>query len=144
MKQKISYSSLLSGLTIAYCVAFVAIFVLCSVFINKTAGDVFYWIFIGLFCVGVLWVFCSIPTSVYDDDDSLIEKDGFSSKKYRYTDIKSAKKASPDEYAAYDRKKHLHGKFRNPVLLSLKDGSNVVIGSENPDQLVEFINSKVA
>lgn len=144
MKQKISYNSVISGLTIAYFVAFIAIFVLCWVFINKSFDDVFYWIFIGLFCVGMLWVFCSIPTSVYDDDDYLVEKGGLSEKKYRYSDIKSAKKADADEYAQVDQKKHLHGKFRNPVVLTLKDGTNVVIGSENPDQLVDYINTKIS
>lgn len=144
MKQKISYNSVMSGLSITFLVIFVAIFVLCWVFMDKPFDDVFYWIFIGLFCVGMLWFFCATPTSIYDDNDYLVEKSAFNTKKYRYADIKSAKKASNDEYLANDRKKHLYGKFRNPVLLNLKDGSTVVIGSEDPDQLVEYINTKIS
>lgn len=144
MKQKISYNSLLSACGITFLVIFVAIFVLCWVFIDKPFDNVFYWIFIGLFCVGMLWLFCATPTSIYDDNDELVEKSTFNTKRYRYADIKSAKKANADEYMSYDKKLHLHGKYRNPVLITMKDGSTVVVGSENPDQLVEYINSKAS
>lgn len=144
MKQKISYNSIASGSAIAFLAIFIAIFVLCLVFFNKPFDTVFYWIFIGLFCVGMLWFFCATPTSIYDDDDSLIEKSTFNTRKYRYSDIKSAKKATAEEYSAYDKKKHLHGKYRNPVLITMKDGSSVVVGSENPDQLADYINKKVS
>ena len=144
MKQKISYNSLLSACGITFLVIFVAIFVLCWVFIDKPFDNVFYWIFIGLFCVGMLWFFCATPTSIYDDDDSLIEKSTFNSKKYRYADIKQARRISEDEYKANDKKMHLYGRYKNPVLITLKDGSTVVVGSENPDQLVEYINGKVS
>lgn len=144
MKQKISYNSVASGLSIAFLVIFVAIFVLCWVFIDKPFDSVFYWIFIGLFCVGCLWFFCTTPTSIYDDDDSLIEKRTFGEKKYRYSDIRSARKIDAGDYSTYDTRKHLHGKYRNPVLLTLKDGSTIVVGSEDPDQLVDYINSKVS
>ena len=143
MKQKISYSSIMSGCAILFLAIFIAIFVLCLVFYNKPFDSVFYWIFIGLFCVGMLWLFCSTPTSIYDDDDDLIEKSAFNTRRYRYSDIESARKISRDEYSKYDKKRHLHGKYRNPVLITLKNGDTVVVGSSDPDQLVDYVNGKV-
>ena len=69
MKQKISYSSVLSGITIAIFIAFVAIFVLFWVFINKPFDNVFFWILFGLFCLGIIWICGSLPYSVDADDD---------------------------------------------------------------------------
>ena len=138
MKQKISYNSILSGLSICYVVVFVAIFVLFWVFINRPFDNVFFWILFGLFWVGIIWICGSIPFSVDADDDYVGETRAFNTRKYRMKDIKSAEKAS--DYKGV----HFHGKYKEPVLLTLKDGSQVVIGSEDPDQLIEFINSKVS
>lgn len=140
MKQKISYSSVLSGLSICFFVVFVAIFVLFWVFINKPFDNVFFWILFGLFCVGIIWICSSIPYSVSGDDDYISEDRPFNSKKYSYSDIKSVKKAaSTDEKGA-----HFHGKYKNPVLITLKDGREVIVGSENPDELIEYINNKIS
>ncbi|MCH5232311.1 MAG: hypothetical protein J1E78_01640 [Muribaculaceae bacterium] len=144
MKQKISYSSIVSGLSIAYFVAFVAIFVLFWVFINKPYDNVFFWILVGLFCLGILWIFCSIPYSVDLDDDYVGEKSTFSNRKYRYNDIASAKVADKDAYDAADRRIHFHGKYKYPVLITLKNGEQYIIGSENPEKLVEDINNRIA
>ena len=144
MKQKISYNSIVSGLTITFLVIFVAIFVLFWVFVNQPFDNVFFWILFGLFCVGIIWACGSIPSSVYDDDDYIVEKKPFSSRRYRYSDIKSASVADASQYGTYDRKAHFHGKYKYPVLLTLKDGSQEIIGSENPTELVEYINSRVS
>ena len=144
MKQKISYSSVLSGLAIAFLVVFVAIFVLCWVFINKPFDNVFFWIFFGLCCVGILWVCGSIPYSVDADDDYVSEKRPFSTRKYRYSEIRKAEAVDARRYYEENKKMHLHGKYQNPVLITLKDGRQFVIGSENPTQLVEYINGKVS
>lgn len=144
MKQKISYNSLWSGLAITYFVVFIAIFVLCWVFISQPFDNVFFWIFFGLFCLGILWACCSMPSSVYADDDYLEEGRAIGSKRYNYSDIQSAKVATDDEYARADRGKHFHGKYKNPVLITFKDGRTMVIGSEDAQKLVDFINTKLS
>lgn len=144
MKQKISYNSIISGLSIAYLVAFVAIFVLFWVFDNKPYDNVFFWILFGLFCVGLIWICGSIPYSVSGDDDYIEEDRSFNKRRYRYSDIKSAEIADKDEYAKDDRSAHWHGRYKNPVLITMKDGSKVFIGSEDPSQLVEYINQRAA
>ena len=110
MKQKISYSSVLSVLSIIYFVAFVAIFVLCWVFIDKPFDNVFFWIWFGLFCLGLIWICCSIPYSVSADDDYFGEDRPFRARRYRYSDVKSAEIANRDQYASEDRGMHFHGK----------------------------------
>lgn len=144
MKQKISYNSILSGLSIVYFIVFVAIFVLFWVFIDKPYDNVFFWILFGLCCLGVIWICCSIPYSVTADDDYVGEERPFHTKRYRYSDIKAAEIADRDQYAAEDRRLHFHGKFKNPVLITLKDGRKFIIGSDNPNELVEYINSRVS
>lgn len=140
MKQKISYNSVISGLTIAYLVVFVAIFVLFWVFINKPFDNVFFWILVGLFCLSLLWICCSVPYSVDADDDYVYEQRPLNSRKYRMSDIKSVRKASSEE----DRRMNFHGKYKYPVLITLKDGREVIIGSEDPTQLIDYINSRVS
>ena len=146
MKQKISYSSIVSGLSIAYFVVFIAIFVLFWVFINKPYDNVFFWILFGLFCLGIVWICGSIPYSVGgdDDDDYFGEDSGFSRRKYRYSDISGAEIANQDQYAAEDKKMHFHGKYKYPVLITLKDGRKFIVGSNNPAELVDYINSRVS
>lgn len=144
MKQKISYNSIVSGLAIAYFVAFIAIFVLFWVFINKPYDNVFFWILVGLFCFGFIWICGSIPYSVDADDDYIGEESHFYKKKYNYSDIKSAEIADGNIYSSTDKKLHFHGKYKNPVLITLKNGEKFIIGSENPKQLIEYINSRVS
>ena len=74
MKQKISYSSILSGLSIAYFIVFIAIFVLFWVFIDKPYDNVFFWILFGLFCLGIILICGSFPYSVDADDDYIGEE----------------------------------------------------------------------
>ena len=144
MKQKISYNSILSGLSVAFFVVFVAIFVLFWVFINKPFDNVFFWIQFGLFCLGIIWICGSIPYSVDADDDYVGEEKPFTSKRYRYSDIRKAEVADNASYASASKGVRFHGKYKKPVLITLKDGSRVIIGSEDPDQLVEYINSKIS
>lgn len=144
MKQKISYNSILSGLSIAFFVVFVAIFVLFWVFINKPFDNIFFWILFGLFCLGIIWICGSIPYSVNGDDDYISEESSFSKKKYRFSEIKSAQKINGNQYSSINKGLRLHGKFKNPVLITLKDGTQFIIGSENPNELVEYINSKIS
>ena len=143
MKQKISYNSVLSGLSIAFFVVFIAIFVLCWVFINKPFDNVFFWILFGLFCVGIIWICGSIPYSVDADDDYVSENRSFGRRRYRYSDIKSAEIADKKRYAD-GAGTSFHGKYKEPVLITLKDGRQYIIGSNNPQELVDYINSKVA
>lgn len=144
MKQKISYSSILSGLSIAYFIVFVAIFVLFWVFIDKPYDNVFFWILFGLFCLGIVWICGSIPYSVDADDDYIGEQRPFHTKRYRYSEIKSAERADNNTYSSYDKGMHFHGKYKNPVLITLKDGRKFVIGSDDSDRLVDYINSRVS
>ena len=144
MKQKISYNSVLSGLSIAYFVVFVAIFVLFWVFINKPFDNVFFWILFGLFCLGIIWICGSFPYSVDADDDYLGEERPFHTRKYHYSDIKSAEVADRQRYSEEDKKLHFHGKYKNPVLITLKDGRKFIIGSDDAPQLVDYINSRVS
>lgn len=145
MKQKISYSSVLSGLAIAYFIVFIAIFVLFWVFINRPFDNVFFWILFGLFCLGIIWIWGSIPYSVdYDDDyDYFSESRPFHKKRYNYADVKSAERVDKD-YSKYDKGLHFHGKYKEPVLITLKDGEQFVIGSDNSEKLVKYINSRIA
>lgn len=145
MKQKVSYNSIVSGLSIAFLVIFIAIFVLFWVFINKPFDNVFFWILFGLFFLGLFWICGSVPYSVSgdDDDDYLREERLFNSRKYRYSDMKNAEVATRDSYDSGDRKKHLHGRYKNPVLITMKDGTQYYIGSDDPAKLVEYINSRV-
>ena len=144
MKQKISYDSIVSGLSIAYFVVFVAIFVLFWVFINQPWDNVFFWILFGLFCLGIVWICGSIPSSVSGDDEYFGEDRAFGSKKYRYSDIKAVKVPDNEEYSAANKGLHFHGKFKNPVLITLKDGRQFIVGSEDPQKLVDYINSKIS
>ena len=144
MKQKISYNSILSGLSIVYFIVFIAIFVLFWVFIIQPYDNVFFWILVGLFCVGIIWICCSIPYSVTADDDYVGEDRPFHKRRYRYSDIKAVEVADRDQYLADDKKLHFHGKFKNPVLITLKDGRQFVIGSEDPTALVDYINSRIS
>ena len=140
MKQKISYSSVVSGITIAIFIAFVAIFVLFWVFIDKPYDNVFFWILVGLFALIFCFIFGSIPYSVDVDDDYVGEYRPFHSKKYRLSDIKSAEVGNRSS----DRRFHFHGRYKNPVVINLKDGNQYVIGSDDPSQLVDYINNRVA
>lgn len=144
MKQKISYDSIVSGLSIAFFIVFVAIFVLFWVFINRPFDNVFFWILFGLFCLGIIWICGSIPYSVDADDDYVGEERPFKKRRYRYSDIQSAEIADRNQYSANDKGLHFHGKFKNPVLITLKDGRKFIIGSEDPVQLVDYINSRVS
>ena len=140
MKQKTSYNSVISGITIAIFVAFVAIFVLFWVFINKPYDDVFFWILVGLFVLCCCCIFGSIPYSVDADDDYVGEYRPFHSRRFRYSDISSAE--SGDQYT--DKKIHFRGKYKYPVLIKLKDGSEYIIGSDNPKELIDYINNRVS
>lgn len=146
MKQKISYSSVLSVLSIIYFVAFIAIFVLFWVFINKPYDNVFFWILVGLFCLGICWMFGSLPYSVYgdDDDDYFSEQRPLHTNRYHYSDIQSAQVADRNLYSSEDRRLHFHGKYKYPVLITLKDGRKIIIGSEDPKALVDYINNRIS
>ena len=138
MKQKISYSSVVSGITIAILIAFIAIFVLFWVFINKPFDNVFFWILVGLFCLCFIWIFGTTPSYVDSDDDYVGVQSPFRTRRYSYSDIKSAERADSD------RGSHLHGKYKYPVLITLKDGRQFIIGSENPQQLIDYINNHIS
>lgn len=144
MKQKISYSSILSGLSIAYFIVFIAIFVLFWVFIDKPFDNVFFWILFGLFCLGIIWICGSFPYSVDADDDYIGEESTFHKRKYRYSDIKSAEIADSNKYSETDKGLHFHGKYKNPVLITLKDGRQFIIGSDDARKLSDYINSRVS
>lgn len=137
MKQKISYSSVISGITVAIFVIYVAIFVLFWVFINKPFDNVFFWILIGLFCLCFLWIFGTMPSSVYADDDYVGINEPLRNKRIPLSDIKSVE--------VTDRQRSgFHGKYKYPILITFKDGSTYIIGSEEPDKFVEYVNSRLS
>ena len=144
MKQKISYNSIVSGLSVGFFVVFVAIFVLFWVFINKPFDNVFFWILVGLFALSLCWVCGMMPYSVDADDDYVGERKPFKTHKYSYSDIKSAETIDENQYSNEDKRLHFHGKYKYPVLITLKDGRKIVIGSEDPEKLVEYINTKIS
>ena len=144
MKQKVSYSSVVSGLTIAFFIIFVAIFVLFWVFIDKPFDNVFFWIMVGLFALCFCWIFGSMPYSVSADDDYIGESSAFHTRRYRISDIKGAESADRDLYHAEDRRLHFHGRYKNPVIITLKDGRKVIVGSDDSSQLVNYINERVS
>lgn len=144
MKQKISYNSIVSGITIAIFVAFIAIFVLFWVFINKPFDDVFFWILVGLFVLCFCCIFGTIPYSVDADDDYVSEYRPFRSRRYRYSDIRSAEPYDRNKHSYEDKGVKFHGKYKEPVLITLKDGSQYVIGSGDSAKLSEYINTKVS
>ena len=100
----------------------------------------FFWILVGLFALGLCWVCGSIPYSVDADDDYIGEHRPLYTKKYRYSDIRKAERLNPDDVKGM----HFHGKYKNPVLITLKDGRTFVIGSDDSQQLVDYINSRVS
>ena len=145
MKQKISYSSIMSGLSITFIVVFIAIFVLFWVFINKPFDNVFFWILVGLFVLCFCWIFGSTPYSIDADDDYVGEYAPFKHRRFRYSDIRSAGSIDGDNYPSdAERGSRFHGKYKEPVLITLKDGRKYVIGSDDSKQLIEYINSRVS
>lgn len=140
MKQKISYNSVVSGVTIAILVCFIAIFVLFWVFINKPFDNVFFWILVGLFCLCFLWIFGTTPYSVDADDDYVSEYRPFNHRRFRYSDIESVEPIDSNNYSG----SRLHGRYKEPVRLKFKDGHEYVIGSDNSRQLSDYINSKIS
>ena len=145
MKQKISYSSVMSGLSIAFIVVFIAIFVLFWVFINKPFDNVFFWILVGLFALCFCWIFGSIPDYVDADDDYLYERRPFNSRKYRMSDIQSVEARDHNNYPS-DAEKGLrfHGRYKNPILVTLKDGRQFIIGSADSKQFVDYVNQRIS
>ncbi|MCH5225618.1 MAG: hypothetical protein J1D77_06435 [Muribaculaceae bacterium] len=145
MKQKISYNSIVSGVTIAIFVAFVAIFVLFWVFINKPFDDVFFWILVGLFVLCFCCIFGSIPYSVDADDDYLDVRRPFHTRRYRYSDIERAESYDNDNYPKeYESGVRFHGRYKNPVVITLKNGKKYIIGSEDSKKFADYINGKIS
>lgn len=144
MKQKISYDSIVSGISIAIFIAFIAIFVLFWVFINKPFDDVFFWILVGLFVLCCCCIFGSIPYSVSADDDYIGVHEPFRTRRYRMDDIQGIEAADRDRYPKeYDRGPRFHGRYKNPVVITLKDGTKYIIGSEDSKQLVDYVNGRI-
>ena len=145
MKQKISYNSILSGLSFAIFVIFIAIFVLFWVFIDKPFDNVFLWILVGLFAVWLCLLFGYTPSSVSADDEYIGVSRPFSRERYRISDIKSVEPVNDDNYAsAENRGVRFHGKYKNPVIITLKNGKRYIIGSDDPKVLIEYINSRIS
>lgn len=145
MKQKISYSSVISGVSIAIIIAFVAIFVLLWVFIDKPFDDVFFWILIGLFCLFFCWIIGTSPEYVSADDNYLGVKKAFNTKRYNISDIKSIEAYDKDNYPSdVEKGVRLYGKFKNPIVITLKNGKKFVVGSEDSKQFVDYVNKRIS
>ena len=138
MKQKISYSSVISGISIAIFVIFVAIFVLFWVFINKPFDNVFFWILVGLFVLCFCWIFGTTPESISADDDYIGVHRRFNTRRYRISDIQSIEPT--DEEKGF----RFHGKYKSPILVTLKDGRQFVIGSDDAKQFVDYVNERIS
>ena len=145
MKQKISDDSVVSGITIAIFVAFIAIFVLFWVFINKPFDDVFFWILVGLFVLCCCCIFGSIPYSVSADDYYVDVHRPFHSRRIKYSDIDSVEPYYGDSYPSDVKgRNRFHGKYKQPIIITFKDGSKYVIGSEDSKQFSEYIKGKIS
>lgn len=145
MKQKISYNSVLSGLSFFIFIAFIAIFVLFWVFLDKPFDNVFLWILVGLFAVWLCLLFGYTPSSVSADDDYVGVSRPFRSERYRISDIKSVEPLDENNYSKAENKGvRFYGKYKNPVLITLKDGRRFIIGSDDSRQLIDYINSRLS
>ena len=145
MKQKISYSSVISGITIAIFIAFIAIFVLFWVFINKPFDDVFFWILVGLFVLCCCCIFGSFPYSVSADDDYVGVHKPFHTRRIKYSDIQSVEPYYGDSYPSdVEGRNRFYGKYKEPVIITFKDGKKYIIGSENSKDFAKYINDRLS
>lgn len=142
MKQKISYGSwnkTVDAITIIIWVIFIAVFVLFLVFWDKSYDRVWFWIAFGFLIFGWCWSFFCVPVSVDADDDYVSVHRPFHSKRYRMDEIESAdhydRKHNPFRYGYY-------GTPKNPVLITLKDGRKFVVGTSDPQEFINYIDSR--
>lgn len=162
MKQKIRYGFFNLGVwvsTIILWVIFITVLVLCLVFTNHESDRVFFWIFIGIFVLIACWSLFVIPFSVSADDENVMVHKLWNTKSYKIKEIKSIK---PTQVGRSDLKKHIgllkwpkyysggdgeyyqfYGSPNNPVLITLKNGDRVIIGSSDQKELLEHINSRM-
>ena len=161
MKQKISYSTFNAGVTVATILLWVisiASFVLYWVFDTRPFDMVFFWIMIGTFVICACWTLFCIPTSVSVDDENIHVHKAIKTKKIKISDIKSVEPTKINIYreifTPFKWTKRLndggdgryyfyYGKPKKPVQINFKDGHSYVVGTNNPTEFIEYINTKI-
>ncbi|MCH5227164.1 MAG: hypothetical protein J1F16_05025 [Muribaculaceae bacterium] len=138
MKQKISYGSwnkTVDVITWIIWIIFIAVFVLFLVFFNKSYDNVWFWLAFGFFVLGWCWTFFCIPTSVSADDEYLSVNKPLRKKKYNISDIESVEHLDgPRKNYAY------YGSPKNPVIVTMKDGTQFVVGTSDSKEFIDYIN----
>ena len=140
MKQKISYGSwnktadIISGII---WVIFIALFVLFLVFFHRPYEHVWFWLTFGFFILAWIWSFICIPVSVSADDDYIRVHKPLNSKKYKISDIKSIDQ-NPNAHKNYV----YYGSPKNPVYVTMKDGKQFVVGTSDPKEFIDYVNSR--
>lgn len=143
MKQKISYGSWNKSvdiITTIIWIIFIAVFVLFLVFWDKSYDRVWFWLSFGFLIFGWCWSFFCIPVSISADDDYVSVNRPFRSHKFRRDEIQSVErynreKRNPFRYGYY-------GAPKNPVLITLKNGKQYVVGTSDPDEFISYINER--
>ena len=143
MKQKISYGTWNKSvdiITTIIWICFIAVFVLFLVFWDRSYDRTWFWISFGLLIFGWCWSFLCVPVSVSADDDYVSVHRPLRSKRFRMDDIQSV-----DRYDRSSRNPFRYGYYgspKNPVLITLKDGTQFVVGTSDPKEFIEYINSR--
>lgn len=143
MKQKISYSTwnnAVDVITVIVWIVFIVMFILFLCFWDKSYDRVWFWLSLGFFIFGWCWTLFCIPVSVSADDDYVRVHKRFNSKKFRISDIESIDRFEKNQnngggYARYTNPK-------NPVLITMKDGRQYVVGTSDPQAFIDYVNDR--
>ena len=143
MKQKISYGSWNKSveiITTIIWIIFIVVFVLFLCFWDQSYDRTWFWIAFGFLILAWIWSFFCIPVSVSADDDYVSVHRPFHSRRFRMDDIESVdhyngKKQNPLRYGYY-------GAPKNPVLITMKDGKQYIIGTSDPQAFIDYINNR--
>lgn len=163
MKQNVSYGWGSFWSFVFWCFLIFVVVWFCCTGSYSSGWTFFWWICIFLFFWWAFSAICYAPVGVYADDSNFrikrvfrnidipmneiasatVYDAGKSTKKGFNASIGSLAKwgtyndAQLGEYKAY---------YSNPkkcVMITLKNGEKIVVGSRNPQQLVEYINSRI-
>ena len=162
MKQKINYGFFNQGaliISIVLWIVFITLFILYWALQNKEVDKIFFWTMVGIFFIMATLALFSVPFYVSVDDENLNVHKFLRTKKFKMNDIKSVK---PTEVSRRDLKKYrgflnqkkyytggdgeyyfYYGSPKNPVLITFKDGSRMVIGSTDQKEFIDAINNRL-
>lgn len=143
MKQKISYGAWNKSvdiITTIIWVVFIVVFVLFLVFWDQSYDRTWFWLSFGFLILGWCWSFLAVPVSVDADDDYVNVNRPFHTKKFRMSDINKV-----ERYDGSSRNPLRYGYYgfpKNPVLITLKDGKQFIVGTSDPKAFIDYVNNK--